>query len=427
MSVVEFFGEIGKALLAVFKGLSGWLFIAPFARLMPRRRDWLIVIGRDEGKFIDNAKYFLLQSGLLLDDGLRVVFVTERDDVSDLLVGTRCEVSVYPSWSSIWILLRSGTVVVDSSEWILRFRRFLLCGARVLQLWHGVGNKRIELDKWRNEARGRGLLSAGWAPPLRRVMHTLTGRLVRYDAVNTTSVFYRDNVFAPAFLSRHFLVSGYPRNAFNTMGNAGETAAWRNVDPAISNLIPTWQNQNRSIVIVAPTFRDSQISPLGLGSNATLLLDDYCDRRGVEFIFKFHPAERSANRVQGHHLHLCSPDSDLYPLLPLSSALITDYSSIYMDYLLLDKPVLFLVPDLEDYMRRDRQLQFDPGEMTPGPKLGSWQEVIDSLDSLREQDAYVEERARLRRIAFDDIPQEQAVPELIGFMRAQAWIPGKRG
>ncbi|MGH8370132.1 MAG: CDP-glycerol glycerophosphotransferase family protein, partial [Gammaproteobacteria bacterium] len=414
MSVVEFSGEIGKSLLAVFKGILGWLFIAPFAILMPRRRDWLVVIGRDEGKFVDNAKYFFLQSRSLLNDELRIVFVTERADVADLLAGTRCEVSVYPSWSSIWILLRSATVVVDSSEWILRFRRFLLCGASVLQLWHGVGNKRIELDKWRNEAKGRGLLSAGWTLPLRKVMHTLSGRLVRYDAVNTTSVFYRDNVFVPAFLSRHFLVSGYPRNAFNTIGNTGETPAWRNVDPAIGSLIPAWQVQNRRIVIVAPTFRDTQISPLGLDSDATLLLDDYCERHGVEFIFKFHPAERSANRIQGHHLHVCSPDSDLYPLLPLSSALITDYSSICMDYLLLDKPVLFLVPDLEDYMLHDRQLQFDPDEMTPGPKLSSWQEVIDTLDSLRQKDDYVEERARLRRIAFDDIPQEEAVPRLIG-------------
>jgi CDP-glycerol glycerophosphotransferase (TagB/SpsB family) len=109
--------------------------------------------------------------------------------------------------------------------------------------------------------------------------------------------------------------------------------------------------------------------------------------------------------------------------MPASSALITDYSSIYMDYLLLDKPVLFLVPDLERYVREDRDLQFDFGAMTPGPKLASWPELAAELARQLDQDSYSTERRRLRQLGFDDLPQGNSVPALIDFMRGRSWLP----
>jgi hypothetical protein len=91
-------------------------------------------------------------------------------------------------------------------------------------------------------------------------------------------------------------------------------------------------------------------------------------------------------------------------------------------HLLLDKPVLFLVPDLEEYTRKDRQFQFDFDEMTPGSKLKTWEGVCSALVAQWEHDEYAEERARLRRLAFDDLPQDQPVPKLIPFMRERDWI-----
>lgn len=411
------------ALWTVVISVLGWVLIASWAALVPRRRDLLTVIGRDEGKFVDNSKFFFLQGAPLLSPTVRVVFVTERRDVADFLANSDYEVMIYPSLPAVWQLLRSGTLVVDSLEWTRHLRRFLTVRARVLQLWHGVGFKRIELDKWRHEAVGKRQLSSAAVLAVRRVMHSITGRLVRYDAVNTTSEFYRDQVFSPAFLSKHFLVAGYPRNSFGDLSGAARVLAWRNVDAHIARQLPQWTSAKRRLVLVAPTFRDSRATPMGLTAEVTAMLDSYCEAHGVELVFKFHPLERSASAVAGRHLHLCDPDSDLYPLLPLSSALITDYSSIYMDYLLLDKPVLFLVPDLDRYTREDRQLQFDFSSMTPGPKVGSWTDLVAQLEHQLQQDEYADARAKLRLTAFDGLPQVEAVPKLIDFMRAQRWIP----
>ena len=42
-------------------------------------------------------------------------------------------------------------------------------------------------------------------------------------------------------------------------------------------------------------------------------------------------------------------DADPYPLLPLIDGLITDYSSIGIDYLLYNKPIYYFTYDLEEY------------------------------------------------------------------------------
>ena len=107
----------------------------------------------------------------------------------------------------------------------------------------------------------------------------------------------------------------------------------------------------------------------------------------------------------------------------LAHALVTDDSSIYMDYLLVDKPILFLVPDHDQYVREDRQFQFDFASMTPGPKVDSWAELVAQLEQQWQHDEYADARARLRLTAFDGLPQVEAVPKLIDFMHRQRWLP----
>lgn len=419
MSVGDFSREVFWAFVKILKGTIGWALIAPIAFLIPKRKSWVAIIGRDDGKFVDNAKYFLLQGTPLFALGTRIAFVTERRDTLAFLKNMEHAVVRYPTWRGVWFLLRASTLIVDSSEWVWGFRRFLLTGSKKVQLWHGVGYKRIELDKLWHEARG-SVLAAPWMAFVRRLMMVVTGRLVRFDVIVATSMFYAEKVFKPAFLSRHCLVTGYPRNTFGQVDGI-QSLAWENVDSTVASCAQTWMQDGRRIVLITPTFRDARVS-MCLDEDTLSALDDFCESNKLELLFKFHPLEQGVNRVRGKHLHLCDPSSDLYPIMPLSSAMITDYSSIYMDYLLLDKPVLFLVPDLEDYTSKDRQFQFDFNEMTPGPKLSTWTEVMTALEEQWHQDDYAEQRAWLRRLAFDDLPQEQAVPKIIAFMREQGWV-----
>ena len=54
-------------------------------------------------------------------------------------------------------------------------------------------------------------------------------------------------------------------------------------------------------------------------------------------------------------------------VLGIFDLLVTDYSSIYIDYLLTEKPIVFLPYDKEQYLE-GRGMNFGYDEVTPGPK-----------------------------------------------------------
>ena len=92
-----------------------------------------------------------------------------------------------------------------------------------------------------------------------------------------------------------------------------------------------------------------------------------CGARGIQLVIKPHPmdAERAALRrapSRSPRTTWSAAGVSLYALLGRLAGLVTDYSSVWVDYLLLDRPMAFLVPDRDSYGR----------ELVPGrrPRLG---------------------------------------------------------
>lgn len=118
---------------------------------------------------------------------------------------------------------------------------------------------------------------------------------------------------------------------------------------------------------------------------------DYLEKNNILLITKYHQNElavvsnkmsNSSNIMTLTDLDLISNDIDLYQLLPYTDLLITDYSSVYIDYLITDKPILFTPTDLEEYSNT-RGLLLEPYDFwTPGPKVSTIDEMIDSLDAI---------------------------------------------
>jgi hypothetical protein len=72
---------------------------------------------------------------------------------------------------------------------------------------------------------------------------------------------------------------------------------------------------------------------------------------------------------------------------------------------------------------KDRQFQFDYSAMTPGPKARSWEDVISCLVSELSKDSYVDARAAIRTLAFDNLDQMHASEKVLRFAAGKNWIP----
>ncbi len=76
-----------------------------------------------------------------------------------------------------------------------------------------------------------------------------------------------------------------------------------------------------------------------------------------------------------------NPLSDPYPFLTLADVLITDYSSVYFDFLLLNKPIIFYPYDYDEYVKYCRRFYFDYFSFTPGEKAYTIKDLLLALKS----------------------------------------------
>jgi len=358
--------------------------------IVPARRGLIVVIGRDGGAFLDNCKYMYLS--LVRKREVQTVFVTERRQVFEGLAGRGLPVVHYPGWRGCWTLLRAQILIVDNLDWVSNFKYHLLWKSYKVQLWHGVGFKRIELD---NPAEQRKTASV-----LARFVAWSLGRFPRYELLISTSPFYTRHVFSRAFHWTEILESGYPRTDVFAQSFEYEELE---VDMAALDTIRQCRARGSRVVVYMPTFRESAGGSLFRDHLDLDRLARFARDHALVFVLKFHPRFPVSVRLDsGTPILIYDHDKDIYPLLSLTNLLITDYSSIYMDYLLLDKPVVFFPFDYEQYIARDRQIQFDYDWITPGPKCQTQEdleiEIIRKLDGL--EDAETVRRAEIRNLAF---------------------------
>ena len=91
-----------------------------------------------------------------------------------------------------------------------------------------------------------------------------------------------------------------------------------------------------------------------------------------------------------------NPLSDIHPVLKFSDALVTDFSSISFDYLLLDKPIVYINSDLEEF-NRERGMYAPFEELTAGITISDENGIRTALaDVINGTDNYKEERKVLR-------------------------------
>lgn len=169
-------------------------------------------------------------------------------------------------------------------------------------------------------------------------------------------------------------------------------------------------------IIWMPTFRklfySSREDAVVKGETGIPLLENEGDirrlnlelrKRNLNLIIKIHPMQELSKINVCDCTNICVVTNDmieekqinLYSLLGETCALVSDYSSVVFDYLMLDRPMAFVLDDMEQYSRGfaiENIYDFMPGE-----KLFAMEDFISFLDNVAMgKDEYKLQRQVLR-------------------------------
>jgi CDP-glycerol glycerophosphotransferase (TagB/SpsB family) len=158
------------------------------------------------------------------------------------------------------------------------------------------------------------------------------------------------------------------------------------------------------LIYYLPTFRDytDDFNYFAFGLNEEYLFK-FLESTDSVLVMRFHPTDTrraKKNPIIKYNRRIIFENnllSDSFSLLKNASVLITDFSGIYVDYLLVNRPIIFANFDHEAYLSV-RNLGWNYDEMTPGPKAGNWEQLLFHLETIivHKKDDYNEERLKLK-------------------------------
>lgn len=263
---------------------------------------------------------------------------------------------------------------------------------KVVELWHGfplksmglmdtseVGKEQIK-DRWKN-----------------------------VDSVISYSELYNQSMKKCFGISENkFNILGAPRNDLLLQPNGKKKLKKLfNIDrnDRIIFYMPTWRHTPRLNRNDGSRSWDSLFDMLEFDS---IKFERFLEKHHYKLIVKLHPADE---KMFINHVHinkniftitsdiLVKNQLDVYELLSGADLLITDYSSVYFDFLLLNKPIIFTPTDLISYQKSRGFILQPYNKWTPGPKVTLQSDLQNEIvKSMTDVNYYYEERERIKNI-----------------------------
>jgi CDP-glycerol glycerophosphotransferase len=278
-------------------------------------------------------------------------------------------VAIPPGAQSVVVGSAEYYEALHTSRWLVNNNNFPHYfrkhpGQRYVQTWHGTPLKRI----------GRDVPSTSLSLSYRALMER---------EVRDWDVLLAQNAFSATTLPLAFgyqgevLELGYPRNDLLAM----------DVDARLRERIRTALGVHPAarLALYAPTWRDNRrtdsrqyalVNHLDLGQVSRAVGDTWT------VLVRGHSNTPGLSAWSSYPNVVDVTDyPDIAELMMVADLLVTDYSSVMFDFVVTGKPIIFLVPDLEEYADRTRGFYLDFREIAPGPLLDSTEEVIAALAS----------------------------------------------
>lgn len=330
----------------------------------------------------------------LAKSGLEKIFYLAAEDIAveplpDL--GPKVHVLSKRSWRAAWAFLTSRYVFFTHQCYTMQFPHKVVS----VNLWHGMPIKKIGWMRPGGEgpcAQYELATSEFWVPIIRTCMkpwgEVLVNGLPRYDRLSSLGQ------------------EGVRIRLGGEAATCAKLAIW----------LPTYRHTVRG---------DAEQDGQDFHNVAQMpgfdidRFDAWLAARNIVCVIKPHPLGPSPTlRLRGNlrildDAALASQGLTLYALLGGADVLLTDVSSVYVDFLALDRPVIHTFADRRAYAE-GRGFTFEwTDEYFAGPMVADMAGVEQALDDVAEgHDLHAANRARLREL-FHANPDAPATPALL--------------
>jgi CDP-glycerol glycerophosphotransferase len=297
------------------------------------------------------------------------VWITKNKEVYKRLFSENKPVAMAYSLKGIRICLQASIAIVTNT--IADFNQYCLNGVKEIWLWHGMPLKKIMMD---DTFSGGTIRRKNY-----KIIKKITGFIHPWCDINPIKTITSARFFIP------FLSSAFRLKENNILCTGLPRCDWLfrpHREKIIDNIREKYPGC--TILFYMPTFRTAAwtgrvFNPFeGYEFDKEELNKVLCGSNTV-FLYKPHFADSNIMLGIDYPRFIKIDDLDydnLYCLLAQIDVLMTDYSSVYFDFLTLKKPILLAPFDYGEYIINARAHYFDYWTLMEGIKAKNWQDVM---------------------------------------------------
>ena len=228
-----------------------------------------------------------------------------------------------------------------------------------LQTWHGTPLKRLGHDIQVSEDTTFYRSGLNYE----EMCKTYDVDVEKYNYMISPNKFCTE-VFQSSFgINKERLIeTGYPRNDFITNATKEDIINIKN-----KYHLPL----DKKIILYAPTWRDNSYNVSGYTFELKADFYKWKEILKDEYIIVFKPHYLIVNKYENNEdlkdfLYSIPANAEINELYVISDSMITDYSSVFYDYAVLNRPMYFYMYDLEEYREELRGFYLDIYTELPG-------------------------------------------------------------
>lgn len=364
--------SIGNLLVIFFSPIFGYLLYG-FSFLTPRIKNiWIFGTYAD---FTDNSKYLFIHVAENEPDIKAIWISGKRETVKKI----KKNYTAYYKWSvkGLYYSLIGKWYIYSRYATDINF--WTLGRAKQFNLWHGIGLKRTGFNMINSMSakthNPKSLTSRFFLPHIFR----------RPTYMLSSSPFITKNAFSKAFrLNQDQCVElGYPRN---DMFFLEKEKYLEFISKHEGKYILDLQNEFKKydkVFLYMPTWRETNNDFISDAFPDISKLDKVLQDKNYLFVMKLHFQTKVTKifDIEPRNIKVLNPYNDIYSLFPFTDVLVTDYSSVYYDYLLLRKEILLYVFDEKEYLSDGNGFFADFNKYTPGVRASNFIEFIDFIET----------------------------------------------